>query len=69
MGTLLLVGIGIVILLMIVAAVYREPDEQDDCTQDIPCQECGKCYGDHIGASAASGYNRHAYVYPRDLHR
>lgn len=65
---LLLVAIGffVVILLVTVALVSPSEDERYGCNDDIPCQECGLCYGDHI--NAVHGAN-HTYKYPRDLHR
>ena len=66
----MLVGfiVGAVIVAVVIMAVVTvsTDDERSECTQDIPCQECGMCYGDHFNASLTNG---HPYVYPRDLHR
>lgn len=65
---LLLVGFGIGFLVVIMVAVLLAPMNEDvlGCEDDIPCQECGRCYGDHINANVVPN---HTYIYPRDLHR
>lgn len=65
--TLLLV-FGVCFLVVLVAASFLSPMKDDSlgCEDDIPCQECGRCYGDHLNANHVGG---HTYIYPRDLHR
>lgn len=60
----LLVFIGIITVVVIVAVMALEgQDEQDalGCEDDVPCQECGKCFNDHINALGVG----HTYRYPR----
>jgi len=65
---ILLILIAIVVALTVIVALEKDGSiyvVDPVCQSDIPCQECGKCYGDHIGLA----FSNHSYVYPRDLHR
>ena len=64
---LLLVGFGIGFTVVLIAMILLSPTDNErlGCEDDIPCQECGRCCGDHLNADLG----RHTYVYPRDLHR
>ena len=64
MAFALVIGIVIIISLLAIAVMSKDESDIRGCNDDIPCQECGECYGNHINAIAG-----HAYVYPRDLHR
>ena len=66
MWLLVFIGVALFIILVVVT-LLPEPDLEgrEGCEEDIPCQECGRCYGDHINAMGIS----HTYRYPRDLHR
>ena len=50
--------------LMVIVAMTGDEDYGIECQNDIPCQECGKCYNEHPGTAFG-----HSYVYPRDIHR
>ena len=63
-GFIIVATVALIAFLAIVAV--KTDDHSGECTTDIPCQECGACYGDHFNASLTNG---HTYVYPRDLHR
>lgn len=58
---LVAVGITLLVGLVILALVPEEDEPPLGCDNDVPCQECGRCFDSHINALGVG----HPYRYPR----